>query len=278
MQIAEPNAATQDNTLGNPQFSMEATRASEADISGLSNILLTDNSDDSRSSEDAVSRPAFTSCTDSSYKESDGQWSPGHSIATGSSVSMPDPVQLNNRRFGPLSSGTNSMASIGSEKGGMRAPVNSPNSTDISSASKPANADSTDLSDPISSKRPESLGSSLLQSPPYILGTRPPCIGDEMMTPKNLKSTSSNSSLSPPSTVKKRPLKRTSSLTSPKAEPMIIIEPKALTDCDTSTDKSASTSGYTSKSSEFTETLSNTEIATSKINGAHPSRFLKKPN
>ena len=280
--FGDPAASTQDNTLAHAQFSIEATRASEADTSGLSNILLSDNSDEnsddnSRSSDDVMSRPAFTSCTDSSYKESDGQWSPGRSIATGSSVSMPDPIQLNQRKLGPLSSGTNSMASLGSDKGGMRAPVNSPNATDISSSSKPANADSTDFSGPISNRRPESLGSSMLQSPPYILGTRPPCIGDEMLTPKNAKTMSSNSSLSPPSTVKKRPLKRTSSLTSPKAEPMITVEPKALTDCDTSSDKSASTSGYTSKSSEFTEALSNSGSGASRGTEAPQATMSKSP-
>ena len=259
--LGEPASLIQDSTLANTQFSVEATRASEADTSGLSNILLSDGDDtsdvDSRSSDDAMSTPPFNSCTESSYKESDGQWSPGRSVTTGSSVSMPDPVQFNQRKLGPLSSGTNSMASLSSDRAGMRAPVNSPNATDISTSSKPATIDSADFSDTVSSKRPESLGASVLRSPPYILGTRPPCIGDEMLTPKNSNILSSASSLSPPSTVKKRPLKRTSSLTSPKAEPMITVDPKALTDCDTSSDKSASTSGYTSKSSEFTEVLSN---------------------
>ena len=277
--LGEPTSPIQDSTLANTQFSVEATRASEADTSDLSNILLSDGDDDisdvdSRSSDDTMSTPPFNSCTESSYKESDGQWSPGRSVNTGSTVSMPDPVQFNQRKLGPLSSGTNSMASLNSERAGMRAPVNSPNATDISTSSKPTTIDSADLSD-----RPESLGASVLRSPPYILGTRPPCIGDEMLTPKNSNVLSSASSLSPPSTVKKRPLKRTSSLTSPKAEPMITVDTRPLTDCDTSSDKSASTSGYTSKSSEFTEVLSNSgnQSAASKGSEVGQAAAVKSP-
>lgn len=247
--LGESTALNRDSTLANTMFSMEATRASEADTSGLSNILLSDNDSsdvDSRSSDDAVCNPQFNSCTESSYKESDGQWSPGRSVATGSSVSGPDPVNIRQTKMGPLSSGTNSLASLNSDRAGMMAPVNSPNA---SSSSKPATMDSAEISDNVNGKRPDSLGASMSHSPPVVLGTRPPCIGDELETPTNAKKQSSASSLSPPSTVKKRPVKRTSSLSSPKAEPMISVEPKAHTDYDTSSDKSASTN----KSSEFAE-------------------------
>ncbi len=232
--------------------STQATRDSEADVDEIQDLIPPEH--DYNRSSDAENRSSDTidsaRPTDSSYKESDGQWSPASRSHnnTGSSVSMPDPVQLVPRHLVPLSSGTDSFASLEGDRAGVMAPVNSPNKTDWSAPSGESSSDFLNRG---------------VQFTPSRLGARPPCIGDELTTPRNFSSTSTT-----PLTIKKRPIKRTLSLASPKPEPMASLDSKAMTDCDSS----SSTSSSTPESSDIGQTPQEQIASGAENSSGSPSR------
>ncbi len=167
-----------------------------------------------------------TSTSDSSFKESDGQ----HSPRSGRVVYIPKLRDRPRKLYAASSSGASSSRTVPL---GFVAPRNSPNVTADSKAyNKPSTSDVTDPSD------------LFLNSGPWVLPERPPCMGAEIQTPPLSKvSSATPGSSSAPSTVKRQRPRRAGSFSSPKTPPMALLEPRAQTDCDSSSEKSDTLSG-----------------------------------
>ena len=166
-------------------FSLEATRSSLPDLSALSTTTSEADDPDADVSESTLHASQMNAILESSYKESDGFWSPN---------SLDDTmVSADRHNQRPLSISTSTTADTSPESTESRdlpVPVNSPNVTD-SGSSRPT----TDTYDYVDVPKFEIMGPPLYLPPRYQnpprrrnLGSRPPCTVGKQATPHDTRS------------------------------------------------------------------------------------------